>query len=134
MYDFNICNLWGIFCFIDSFSPHTGKSFIHATDEKAEIIKIMILPIVTIHDKIQFIKNMFTQAVIKTITRKIKFTHQILIYHDTKLFSTSVRDKFEFILLFTNGAKNITHAIAESFASDEMMFFSTSIIKHNIKL
>ena len=30
--------------------------------------------------------------------------------------------------------KNITVAIAESFASDEMMLFSFSIVKHNIKL
>ena len=40
-------------------------------------MKIAILQIVTIRDKIQFTKNKFNQLEIRTIVRKTKFTYQI---------------------------------------------------------
>ena len=49
-----------------------------------------------------------------------------------KIFSSSEKSSDFLILFFINGAKNITHAIAESFASDEMILFSFSILKHNV--
>ena len=111
-----------------------GKSFAHENIEKTDIMKIAILPIVIIRDMIQFVKNKFKQLDIKTIARKTIFTYQICRYHAIKFLSVSVKDGSDFTLSFTSGAKNITAAIAESLASDEMMFFSVSIVKCNIKL
>ena len=82
-----------------------------------------------IRDKIQFTKNKFIHAHIKTIKTKTKFTNHTCKYHAIKFLSSSLKDGSDFILFFTNGAKNITAATAESLASGEMMFFSVSIIE-----
>ena len=87
-----------------------------------------MLPIVIIRDKTQFTKYKFRQLDIKTNARKMIFTNQTWMYHAIKFLSSSLRDGSDFTLFFTNGAKNITAAIAESLASDEIMFFSVSII------
>ena len=129
MYDFNNCHLLGIFCLIGSFSPHAGKSFTHVNVEKTEITKIITLQISAIHNRIQFARKRFIKVATKTIPKKTKFTNQICMYHHIKLFSSSEKEEFDFILFFTNGAKNIIPAIAESLASDDMMFFVVSICK-----
>ena len=77
VYAFKSCHLCGIFCIIDSFSLHIGKSFEQANIEKIDIIKIAILPIVIIRDKIQFTKDKFNKLDIKIIIRKTMFTYQI---------------------------------------------------------
>jgi hypothetical protein len=77
VYAFKSCHLCGIFCIIDSFSLHIGKSFAHENIEKTDIMKIAILPIVVIRDRIQFTKNKFNQLEIRTIARKTKLTYQI---------------------------------------------------------
>jgi hypothetical protein len=52
-----------------------------------------------------------------------------------KFISSSEKKSDFFILFFTNGAKNITHAIEESLASEEMMLlFSVSIMNISIFL
>ncbi len=86
------------------------------------------LQIVIIRDKNQFIHNKFNQAAIKTMTKKTRFINHILTYHAMKAFSSSENEGSVSILFFTNGAKNITPAIAESLASDEMMLLLFSIV------
>ena len=112
-----------------SFSFRIVKSFAHANIEKTEIMKIAIPQIVIIQDNIDSFKYILNRLASPTIARKIKFTNQTWTYHAIKSLSSSVKSGSDFTLIFTNGAKNITHAIAESFASDEMMFLSVSIVK-----
>jgi len=104
-------------------------SFEHASIEKKEIIKIISPPIIVIHGKNELIMKRFNIADIKTIIRKKIFVYQTLIYHSIKSFSAWLNNKSDLILFFTNGAKNITPAIADSLASDEMISFSVSILK-----
>ena len=117
-------------CFTDSLSFHIAKSLAHARADTKEIIYIAKLQIVTIHDNNELIRKKFKQAANKTIMRKDKFTYQTWRYQEINSLSSCVKDKSNLILFFTNGAKNITPEIAESLASDEMMFFSVSIINN----
>jgi hypothetical protein len=94
------------------------------------MIKIAIPQIVVIRDNIPLTKNKFDKLAIKTIARKIKLTYQTCRYHLINFNSSSVNHESGFILFFTNNAKNITHAIDKSLASDEMMFCSVSIINN----
>ena len=80
------------------------------------------------HDKYGRTQNMFINAVIRTIARNVKFTNHTWIYHITKSFSSSVKDESLLTLRFTNGAKNINPATAESIACGEMLLFVVSIV------
>ena len=115
---------------MDSFLFRISRSFAHANIENTEIIKIAKLQIVAIRESTQLIRKEFSNVAIKTITRKTIFTNQTCTYHAIKSLSSSVKDGSDFTLFFTNGAKNITAAIAESLVSDEMMFSSFSIVNN----
>jgi hypothetical protein len=109
--------------------------FIHVKIEKIEIMNMIKLQIVIISDNILFCIKKFNTQVANTIIKNNIFMHQTCVYHFMKLFSSSLSEESDFILFFTNGAKNITHAIEESLASDEMMLlFSISIINISIVL
>ena len=104
------------------------KEFAQDTIENIEIINITILHMLIIHDKYGRTQNMFINAVIRTIARNTKFTNPTWIYHMTKSFSSSEKDESLLMLFFTNGAKNINPATAESIAWGEMLFFVVSIV------
>ena len=80
-----------------------------------------------IHDRYGHTKNIFNNAGIRTITRNIRFMYPTCVYPKMKSFSSSVNDVSELTLRFTNGAKNINPATAESMAWGEMLFFVVSI-------
>lgn len=96
-------------------------------------INTTVLHIITIREIIGSIITKFSNAATITIHNTIILKYQSLIYHDTNSLSSSEYNGSDLIFLFTNGAKNIIPAIAESFACDEMIFFVSSIIIRYIK-
>ena len=81
-----------------------------------------------IHDKYGRTTNKPISDATRTITRKVKFRNPTWTYHITKSFSSSEKDGSLLTLRFTNGAKNINPATAESIACGEMLFFVVSIV------
>lgn len=106
---------------------------IHVKIEKIEMMNMIKLQILIMYDNILFCTKKFNMQVINTIIKKNIFMYQTCVYHLIKFFSSSLSGESDFILFFTNGAKNITHAIEESLASEEMMLlFPVSIMNISI--
>ena len=90
------------------------KSFIHAIVQKAIIIQIAQLQIVVIRENIaEFVKQLITRESHMAI-KNTRFINQICTYQRTNFFSSSEYLSSCNMLCFTNGAKNIIHANAES--------------------
>ena len=112
----------------DSLYAHIFTEFAQAKAARVIMIKIAIHPIVVIREKIGWTHAILARVAHSTITRSIILTNQTSEYHKIKSFSSSEKLGLNLKLFFTKGAKNINPAIAESFASDDMMFCCVSIV------